>query len=224
VEDHYGLRCTATGSESPSFNPAFPSQVVAAPATALDAVTDRYQRAGIRWLLKLHPERDSAIYLEAQARGWQFSAVPLLALTTDTYDPLPIPDELSIVQASEKNIADAVLCLAEAFDADAASVGHELGANLLTVPPFTVFVGYLNEAPVATSMLAETSGLAGIYGVATRPTLARRGLGTALTAAAIGEAARRGHDVIVLEPSEVAQTMYARMGFVQFGTYAEAAI
>ena len=226
VEDHHGVTCIATGSESPSFNPAFPSPAVDSPTAALDEITDRYRRANLRWLLKLQPERDSAILREAQDHGLQFSPVPLFALTLDSYGAPPIPEELSIVPATESNIADAVRCLAEGFDADSASVGHELGANLLSVPRFSVFVGYVDNEPVATSMLAETEGggLAGVYSVATRPTRARRGFGAALTAAAIEEALRHGHRVVVLEPSDIAEAMYARMGFVQFGTYAEAVI
>ena len=226
IEDHYGITCIATGSESPSFNPAFPSHSVASPPAALDAVTDRYRRASLRWLLKLHPERDRAIFQEAQSRGLQFSAGPWFALTLATYDPPRTPEDLSVVPATQDNIADAVRCLAEGFDWDAASVGRELGANLLTVPRFTVFVGYVDNEPVATSMLAETKGggLAGVYSVATRPIVGRRGFGTALTAAAVAQAAKRDHDVVVLEPSDIAQTMYTRMGFFQFDTYAEALI
>lgn len=226
VEDHHGVTCIATGSDSPSFNPAFPSQAVASPSSALDAVADHYRRASLHWLLKLHPEQDRAVLEDAQARGFEFSAVPLFALTIDTYDHPPILEGLSVVTAGAGNIADAVVCLAEAFGVDAGRIGRELGANLLTVPRFTVFVGYVGNEPVATSMLAETEGgdLAGVYSVATRPTLARRGFGTALTAAAIEEAAKRRHDVVVLEPSDLAQAMYARMGFVHFGTYAEAVV
>ncbi|MDP9067883.1 MAG: GNAT family N-acetyltransferase [Actinomycetota bacterium] len=226
VEDHHGVTCIATGSESPSFNPAFPSHVVASPPEALDAVVNRYRRANLRWLLKLHPERDSAMLEKAQGRAVEFSPVPLFALSMDAYEAPAIPEELSVVPATETNIDDAVRCLAEGFDADNASIGRELGTNLLAVPRFTVFIGYVDEEPVATSVLAETEGggLAGVYSVATRPNGARRGFGTALTAAAIDEAARRRHRAVVLEPSDMAESMYRRMGFTQFDSYAEAVL
>ena len=53
VEDASGLTCIATGSTSPSFNPALSSPALLDPQSALDAARDRYQSAGLRWLLKL---------------------------------------------------------------------------------------------------------------------------------------------------------------------------
>jgi ribosomal protein S18 acetylase RimI-like enzyme len=131
---------------------------------------------------------------------------------------------LSIVAAGDETIDDAARCLAEAFEADPEDVRRELGANLLTVPTFTVFIGYLSGEPVATSMLATTSSvqLAGVYSVATRPSCRGRGFGTALTRAALLAARARGYDTAVLEPSPMGAAMYRRMGFKPLGTYLEA--
>jgi predicted acetyltransferase len=97
---------------------------------------------------------------------------------------------------------------------------------LLTIPTFTIFVGYLAGEPVGTSMLATTRsvGLAGVYSVVTRPVHRGRGFGTALTAAALIAAREQVYDTAVLEPSLSGAPMYRRMGFEPLTTYLEAVV
>ncbi len=235
VEESGGLTCIATGSASPSFNLALTSALAVSgaarrdPRVALDAAHDRFAEAGLRWLLKLQPDLDHEVVAHARRRGLDLDEEPVYAMdlrawASSTAPPSPSP--LSISVAGRDTIDDAVECFAAAFDADADAVRRELGPNLLTIPTFTVFVGYLAGEPVASSMLATTHrvGLAGIYSVATRPDHRGRGFGTALTAAALAEAARQGSDTAVLEPSPLGAQMYRRMGFEPLTTYLEAIV
>jgi GNAT superfamily N-acetyltransferase len=226
VEDSSGLTCMATGSTSPSFNPAYSGANLVGPQAALDGALERYRSAGLRWLLKLQPDLDGEMVAHAQGRGADFDEEPVYRISLSTWvDSAARPSpSLSIVVAGSGTIDDAVLCVAEAFEADPDDVRGELGSNLLTVPSFTVFIGYLSGEPVATSLLATTPGvgLAGIYSVATRPPFRGRGLGTALTAAALSAARAQGYEIAVLEPSPMGAPVYRRMGFEPFGTYLEA--
>lgn len=134
----------------------------------------------------------------------------------------PVTAPLSVVVAIDHDTSeDAVRCLAAAFQSDPADVRRDLGPNLLTVPSFTVLVGYRSGEPVATSMLATTPSVrpAGVYSVATRPASQRRGFGTAITAAALPVARAGGYDTAVREPSTVGPPMYRRMGFGPFAPY-----
>ena len=226
VGDAGGLRCIATGSVSPSFNLALSGDDVHDARLALDQAHERFEEAGLRWLLKLQPELDQALVTHARGRGLHLDEEPVYGMALRTWAASrPSPSPLSIRLAADR-IGDAVLCLAEGFDADPESLGRELGANLLTIPTFTVFVGYLDGEPVASSMLATTSevGLAGIYSVATRPAHRGRGFGTALTAAALTEAVRQGYETAVLEPSPSGARLYRRMGFEPVTTYLEVVI
>jgi hypothetical protein len=46
VEDASGLTCVATGSTSPSFNPALSGRNLVDPRSALDGASERYRAAG----------------------------------------------------------------------------------------------------------------------------------------------------------------------------------
>lgn len=228
VEESQGLTCMATGSASPYFNPAITSSRSRHPKPALDGALERYRRVELPWLLKLQPDLDRGLVAHARGRGIEFDEEPVYAISmTGWRDPVPRPSAaLSIVTADSSTIEDAVGCFAEAFGADPVDVRRELGPNLLTVPTFTVFIGYVSDEPVATSMLATTRSvrLAGVYSVATRPPYRGRGFGTELTRAALVAARVRGYDIGVLEPSAMGASMYRRMGFERVGSYLEAVV
>ena len=67
--------------------------------------------------------------------------------------------------------------------------------------------------PVAISRLLLASGVAMIHGVATVPEARRRGIGTAVTLAALQGARRLGHRIAVLQASSMGQGPYRRLGF-----------
>jgi hypothetical protein len=66
---------------------------------------------------------------------------------------------VDILEIRNGKIVRETVYVAEAFDADPDDVRRELGPNLLTVPSFTVFIGYLADEPVATAMLGPTPGV-----------------------------------------------------------------
>jgi ribosomal protein S18 acetylase RimI-like enzyme len=228
VADVGGLTCMATGSTSPSFNLAITGARMRDPHAALDAAVDRYQQAALPWLLKLRPDVDRALVADARGRGIDFDEEPVYGLTTRSVPGHGPPPNaaLEVVTADRNTIADAVSCFADAFEAEPEVVQRELGPNLLTIPSFTVFIGYLAGEPVATSMLATTPEvqLAGVYSVATRQAHRGRGFGTAMTWAAVLAARAQGYDTVVLEPSPIGAPMYRRMGFEPIGSYLEGVV
>jgi ribosomal protein S18 acetylase RimI-like enzyme len=76
-----------------------------------------------------------------------------------------------------------------------------------------LFVGYLEGAPVATSAAVTSDRVTGIFFVATVPRARRRGLGAALTWAAIDDGRRLGAEAAWLQSSIVGRSMYERIGF-----------
>jgi ribosomal protein S18 acetylase RimI-like enzyme len=82
--------------------------------------------------------------------------------------------------------------------------------------PMILFVGYLDGAPVSVSELyidRDPGGVAGLYSVATKKEFRGRGIGTALTWAAVNEARRQGYATAVLQASDAGQGVYTRLGF-----------
>jgi len=85
------------------------------------------------------------------------------------------------------------------------------------------FLGRLNGRPAATATLVRTESVAGIYSVSTVDDARRRGLGTAVTWAAVARAKEWGVDAVVLQSSEMGLGVYNAMGFrtvVEYAGYA----
>lgn len=75
------------------------------------------------------------------------------------------------------------------------------------------FVGHLGGEPVATVSLVAAGGAAGIYNVATVEAARGRGVGAAMTAAAIRHGAARGFTISTLQASTMGRRVYERLGF-----------
>jgi len=87
---------------------------------------------------------------------------------------------------------------------------------------FRHYIGSIDGVRVAVSTLFFGGGIAGIYSVYTVEALRGRGIGAALTRAAMNDAYELGHRSAVLVARPDASGLYARLGFVEkcrFATY-----
>jgi GNAT superfamily N-acetyltransferase len=78
------------------------------------------------------------------------------------------------------------------------------------------YLGWLDGRPVATATSFCTGAVAGIYFVFTLPAARRRGIGAAITAAALEDARDRGARLGVLGASPMGESVYRRMGFREY--------
>ena len=67
----------------------------------------------------------------------------------------------------------------------------------------------------------DSDGDRGIFNVSTLEHARRRGLGTALTALLVHEAAARGATTATLQSTEMAERVYAGVGFRDLGRFLE---
>lgn len=79
--------------------------------------------------------------------------------------------------------------------------------------PWRMFVGYLDDEPVATNMLFNGGGVASVYAVATVPTAQRKGIGAAITLKPLLDAREMGYRHGVLFSTEMGIRVYERIGF-----------
>jgi GNAT superfamily N-acetyltransferase len=92
------------------------------------------------------------------------------------------------------------------------------GASLLADPRMHILLARVDGGtPAGTAMAYVTDAAVGVFSVAVVPHMRRRGLGSALTRAALQCAPGRP---AVLQPSIEARTLYARIGFEPFAEFA----
>lgn len=82
------------------------------------------------------------------------------------------------------------------------------------------FVGYLDDEPVSTTSLMVSGDVAGIYHVGTLESARGRGIGSAVTRAALLHARERGAKEAALQSSDMAVNVYRGLGFADAGTLA----
>jgi GNAT superfamily N-acetyltransferase len=76
-----------------------------------------------------------------------------------------------------------------------------------------LFGGFLDDAPVATSIAIRSQNAVGVYAVGTAESARRRGIGSAMTWAAIDAGREWGSRAAVLQASEMGEPVYEAMGF-----------
>jgi len=84
-----------------------------------------------------------------------------------------------------------------------------------------LYVGYLEEVPVATAELTVGGGIVGLYNISTLATYRRRGFGTALTLQPLLDARAQGYRTAILQASAEGVGVYTRIGFQPFGQITE---
>jgi GNAT superfamily N-acetyltransferase len=80
--------------------------------------------------------------------------------------------------------------------------------------PWAHFIAFVDGEPVATSSLLLRGALAGIYHVVTLPAARGRGIGAAITAAAMRYARDAGARTAALQASAMGLSVYRALGFV----------
>jgi ribosomal protein S18 acetylase RimI-like enzyme len=77
------------------------------------------------------------------------------------------------------------------------------------------YLGYLDGTPVAAASLFPAAGVAGIYDIAVLPAMRGKGIGAAITAAALRDARAMGYNAAILQSSDMGFRVYQRLGFRQ---------
>lgn len=101
-----------------------------------------------------------------------------------------------------------------------AAAGDLFSPSFAADPDVQLFIASLEGRPVGTSVAIRTGAVSGVYAVGTLPAARRRGVGSALTWAAVEAGRAWDCDAIVLQASEMGFPIYAAMGFRTVVEYA----
>ena len=134
-------------------------------------------------------------------------------------DEVPVPEGFVVERVrDEAGLAAWVEALGSGFGegpVEAEWVG-EMYRRLGEEASLRHYLGRLVGEPVATATLFIGAGVVGIYFVCTVERARRRGIGAAVTLAALREARDLGHTVGVLGSSEMGFPVYRKLGFEEY--------
>jgi GNAT superfamily N-acetyltransferase len=174
----------------------------------LDAIEGAYASRGVaRYAVWVH-ESEAAVAHAVLARGYVYDS------STRTM-AMPIADLGAAVDTSMLDLVEPTL---ERF-------WHVDGLDGL-VPGLSAerahfYIARSNGEDAAMLMAFDHDGDCGIYMVGTRPGARRQGLATALSSHAIERAGERGCATVSLQSTEIAESVYARVGFRDLGRFEE---
>lgn len=205
-------------------NSVFPILGDADPGTILSAAATYFGRRGHGYCVWTRAHVDGPLEAALPLAG--FRAVVDLPVMVLTERPEARPDpagaEIRMV-ATPADVEDFRVAVRDGFarfDAERAAVDSAFRdpASLLH-PAVGASVAYVDGAPVAAAMSFTALGVARVAWVGTLPAFRRRGLGDAVTRAAVLAGFDRGATISALESSPVGFGLYRSMGYRQVTTY-----
>ncbi len=125
---------------------------------------------------------------------------------------------VSVVPILEPNL-DEFISVLEASGLRAELAQRLISPSFAADPDVRLFVGRLDGKPVGTSIAIRSRDASGVYNVGTLAEARRRGVGSAVTWAAVGAGRAWGCDTVVLQSSEMGVSMYEDMGFRTVAPY-----
>ena len=176
-------------------------------AAALDAMQAAYARGGVdRFAAWVH-ESDAAMRDDLERRGFVFDT-STRAMGMDLDDLRVSPPALDLAAADLDEYRRVIEVAPGLFDsADRAA--------------FHVVIARLDGVSAAAAMAYDRDGDSGIYNLGTLVPFRRRGLGTGLTAQLVHDARARGCRTASLQATDVAERVYAAVGFRDLGRFLE---
>ena len=206
-----GIVVAVTGSPISLFNEVLPGGDRVT-ADQLAAGVEEVRRAGVGLFVQLREGRDDHLVPVVLDLGLEEApdfSWPAMALT-DLPAAFHAPSGFEIRRVGD---IDGYRDHLGATGADPALTSTWMGPGLVGDPAWALFVGYVDDAPVAHSMGFMHEGVVGLYNVGTREGFRRRGYGWAMTEAALVAGAQAGCTAGILQSSRMGFGVYRAHGF-----------
>jgi len=208
------------------FNYAIPDEPVSGDlAEPLDRLVDAFTKRGRTPRFELVEAFAPGLGASLAARGFQEEGRPfLMCCLPATARPVAPPEGITLQKLTDESPDDDIRSLLSvarrAFGMSDGPVSDaDLAWNRKALGAAPAFLARQDGLPVAAAnLLAPIGGLAEVAGVATLESHRRRGIGAALTSAAVTEGFSRGVDAVVLSAAdERAGRVYRSVGFEPYG-------
>ncbi len=201
--------------EVPAFDCAIP---VGPPLLSGDLAAVASWYGGRRHSLLARADRDGALIDEARRRGYRLEATDGAYALAGPATSAARPEGLEVVEVSEAALIEEYGRVGWAAEG-LAPVGIAIARRARSLG-FALLLGLHRGAPCATSLAAVHGSVVGVYNVAVAPELRRRGIGSAMTAAAVEAGRRRGATAGYLRARPEIAGLYERLGFRKAFDYA----
>lgn len=200
-----------TGDSNPLGNVAW---VLLPPPNAERTITEVrefFAESGVRWILLALPEHAPALVDPAQKMGLHregvFPGMLLDPITPQLAGPSGSLDVRPVRTEADLHAFD----VGEARSYGVAQIAPE--PRLLGVENITMFVGYLDGAPVSVAALVRSDRIAGIVAVGTVPEARGRGFAQQVVGRAVETGRELGCTQSFLWATDRGRHVYAKMGF-----------
>ena len=128
----------------------------------------------------------------------------------------PVPNGLRVEDISDKNGLYQFEKVVSAAMFGGGLLGMDLIAGLHGDENIHLYLAFLDEKPVATSLLFTSAGIAGLYLISTLPEYRNMGIGKKITLAPLLDAKHLGYKIGGLFATEIGEKIYRRLGFKKY--------
>ncbi len=230
-ETHEGATFISWGLPGPSFNKV----AVFGPAPPLRRILELaagfFGATPADYGVMVQADAGHPIESELRGQGWTVAEDEAALVLPAIGAAPPLPHGLTVRRATDADgRRDFNHVAAVGFGAPTAEAAvpvptaaefDSFGPSLACVldPDVAVMVGYCDDRPASSAIALRVEDIASVTGVATVPTLRRRGLARALTWAALRAAAARGCTCATLNAAGASFHLYVGMGFIPVGNH-----
>jgi ribosomal protein S18 acetylase RimI-like enzyme len=192
-----------------------PVDAVGALAVAEDVLTSCARPFGIHFEVGRDPSIDDAV----RERGLRrLFARPGMVAEISVLPTEEAPEGVEIRKVTSDAEVGAFAAVDPlAFGGSPVVAERFYAARLIGEPDVAAFVAYDDEGPIASAAAYLHRGATGLLGVGVVPRARRRGVGRAITVRAAR--AFPGADLAWLHPTDMARSMYERLGFRSVSTW-----
>lgn len=186
----------------------------------LDEAVAWVRAADVPFAVRVEESLVSAVEAVMTGHGLEQDQVPMPGMAMRPIKAAPAPAaRIEVTAVDDASYADFVeVLIATGLPGEWAE--RAFPRHLLESPDLRFFLAGLDGRPVGTSLAVRTGDLGGIYSVGTVEGARRKGVGTAVTWAAVEQIRDWGCEAAVLQSSAMGYPVYRSMGFEDVVRYA----